>query len=223
VKDISTELIFNVNKGTVHRIRSDAIKDIEHDIGRPPILQPDEETNVMAYITDSFQRGSPVSPKQIRAYVADAFRKQVSPSWTWRFIKRHENVLQRATAYPQENTGMEVSKEIARTHIRNLEQYVKDVSTELILNVDEVGCQEWPDWKKRDMIIPHQKRPCRIEYAVSRKEKRITCITTISMAGDALMPLLVIDRRTIDAVVWEEGWRDEQDFTIRSNFGKSPS
>jgi hypothetical protein len=27
--------IFNVNKGTVHRIRSDAIKDFEHGIGRP--------------------------------------------------------------------------------------------------------------------------------------------------------------------------------------------
>jgi hypothetical protein len=65
--------VFNVNKGTVHRIRSDAIKDIEHDSGRPPILQPDEEMNVMAYITDSFQRGSPVSPKQIRVYIADAF------------------------------------------------------------------------------------------------------------------------------------------------------
>jgi hypothetical protein len=82
---------------------------------------------------------------------------------------------------------------------------VKDVSTELILNVDEVGCQEWSDRKKRDVIIPHQERLCRIEYAVSRKEKRITCITTISMAGDALMPLLVIHQRTIDAAVWEEG------------------
>jgi hypothetical protein len=71
-----------VNKGTVHRIRSDVIKDIEYDIGPPPILQPDEEANVMTYITDSFQRGSLVSPKQIRAYVADAFGKQVSSSWT---------------------------------------------------------------------------------------------------------------------------------------------
>jgi hypothetical protein len=51
---------------------------------------------------------------------------------------------------------------------------------------------------------------------VSRK-KRITCITTISMAGDALMPLLVMHRRTIDAAVWEEGWQDGQDFMIRSN------
>jgi hypothetical protein len=94
---------------------------------------------------------------------------------------------------------------------------VKDVSTELILNVDEVDCQEWSDRRKRDVIIPHQERPYRIEYVVSRKEKRFACITNISMAGDALMPLLIIHRRTIDAVVWEEGWRDGQDFMIRSN------
>jgi hypothetical protein len=96
---------------------------------------------------------------------------------------------------------MEVSKEIARTHIRNLERYVKDISTELILNIDEVGCQEWSDRKKRDVIIPHQERPCGIEYAVCCKEKRIKCITTISMAGDALMPLLVMHRRTIDSAI----------------------
>jgi hypothetical protein len=71
-----------VNKGTLRRIRWDAIKDIEHDTGRPPILQSDEESNVMTYITDSFQRSSPVSPKQIRAYVTDAFGKQASSSWT---------------------------------------------------------------------------------------------------------------------------------------------
>jgi hypothetical protein len=86
--------------GTVHRIRLDAIKDIEYDIGSPPVLRPDEEANVMDYITDSFQRGSPVSPNQICAYVADAFGKQMSSSWTWRFVKRHEEALQRAAAYP---------------------------------------------------------------------------------------------------------------------------
>jgi hypothetical protein len=52
---------------------------------------------------------------------------------------------------------------------------------------------------------------------VSRKEKRITCITAISMTGDTLMPLSVIYWRTIDGAVWEEGWRDGQDFMIRSN------
>jgi hypothetical protein len=112
---------------------------------------------------------------------------------------------------------MEVSKEIARTRIRNLERCVEGVSTELILNGDEVGCQEWSDRKKRNVIITHQERPYRIKCAVSRKEKCITCITTISMAGDGLMPLLVIHRRTIDAAVWEKGWQDGQDFMIHSN------
>jgi hypothetical protein len=55
------------------------------------------------------------------------------------------------------------------------------------------------------------------EYAVFRKEKRIICITTISMAGDVLMPLLVILRKTIDNTVWEDGRRDGHDFMIRSN------
>jgi Trp operon repressor len=54
--------IFNVNKGTVHRIRSDAIKHVDHDTAAL-LLQPDEKANAMAFITDSFQRGSPVSPK----------------------------------------------------------------------------------------------------------------------------------------------------------------
>jgi hypothetical protein len=37
---------------------------------------------------------------------------------------------------------MKVSKEIGRTYVRNLEQYVKDTPRELVLNVDEVGSQE---------------------------------------------------------------------------------
>jgi hypothetical protein len=112
---------------------------------------------------------------------------------------------------------MRVTKETARTHVRNLEQWVQGVPTELILNLDEVGVQEWADRKPRKVIIPHQAQAHRIEYIASRREKRISCITTISMAGDVLMPLLVIHRKTIDDAVWEEGWRDGQDFLLRSN------
>jgi hypothetical protein len=37
------------------------------------------------------------------------------------------------------------------------------------------------------------------------------------MAGDVLMPLLVIHRKTGDDAVCEDGWWDRQDFLIRSN------
>jgi hypothetical protein len=40
---------------------------------------------------------------------------------------------------------------------------------------------------------------------------------TISMAGDVLMSLLLIHWKTVDDAVWEDGWRDGQDFLIPSN------
>jgi hypothetical protein len=52
---------------------------------------------------------------------------------------------------------MKVSKEIAKAHVRNLEQYVKTIRTEPFSNVDEVGLQEWADRKERNMMIPHQR------------------------------------------------------------------
>jgi hypothetical protein len=50
---------------------------------------------------------------------------------------------------------MKISKEIARAHVRNLEQDVKEIRMEPILNVDEGDSREWADRKKRDVIIPH--------------------------------------------------------------------
>jgi hypothetical protein len=50
--------------------------------------------------------------------------------------------FQRGALYPQGDSVIKVSKEMARARIGNLEQYVKDFPTGLILNIDEVGSQE---------------------------------------------------------------------------------
>jgi hypothetical protein len=93
--------IFGVNKGTVHRVRSGAMREIEHDSGRPPILSPDQEADVIRQITTSYESGTPLSPKQIRAYTSKTYGKVVSSSWTWRFVLRHPEVLQRSSSMPQ--------------------------------------------------------------------------------------------------------------------------
>jgi hypothetical protein len=49
---------------------------------------------------------------------------------------------------------MQVTKDMCKIHVRNLQRYVQNVPSELILNFDEVGSQEWSDPKKRDVIIP---------------------------------------------------------------------
>jgi hypothetical protein len=96
---------------------------------------------------------------------------------------------------------MHVTKDMCEIHLRNLERYLQNVLTELILNLDEIGSQEWSDRKKREIIIPHQTSPRMLEYSVPRKEKRISCITTIPMAGDLRMQLLVIHLKAVDDAV----------------------
>jgi hypothetical protein len=94
---------------------------------------------------------------------------------------------------------------MCKIHVHNLERHVQNVPTELILNLDEVVSQERSDGKNREIIIPRQASPWRIQYSVPRKEKRISGITMVSMAGDVLMPLLVIHRKTADDAIWEDG------------------
>jgi hypothetical protein len=209
--------IFNINKGTVHRIRAQGIVDYETSIGHPTLLSPSDEDQVIEQIRTAFDGGSPLSPKQLREHVRETFAKRATRGWVWHFVRRHSEDLEHAKAYPQESGRMTVTKEIARTHVANLVNYVQDTPTELVFNIDEVGSQEWADRKPRRVIVPHQERRQRIQYSVPRSQKRISCIAGISMAGDTLMPLLVIHRKTIDEDVWLEGWRDGQDFLLRSN------
>jgi hypothetical protein len=109
---------------------------------------------------------------------------------------------------------MNVTTEIARTHVANLEQRLQNILTELIFNFDKGGSQEEADRKPRTVTVPRHSRPLRVSHLVNRAEKRISCITIISVAGDTLMPLLVIHHKTTDDAVRKEGWRDVSDIRI---------
>jgi hypothetical protein len=78
------------------------------------------------------------------------FAKQVSSFWTWLLVKRHHGMFQSFTPYPQEDPRMKVSNEMERDHVRNLEQYIKEFPTDLILNVDDMGSQDLTDRMERD-------------------------------------------------------------------------
>jgi hypothetical protein len=58
--------IFQVNKETVHRVRSKGMSSIEHDAGRPTLLQSAEEACPIAHIADRFQARFPDLPRQVQ-------------------------------------------------------------------------------------------------------------------------------------------------------------
>jgi hypothetical protein len=100
------------------------MRKIEHDTGRPPILQLDQEEKLVAYTTSRFQDGSPLSSKQVGQYVSETFGTAVSSSWTWRLVSRYQGVLQHATVHHQKDIQMQITKDMHKIHVQNLEQYV---------------------------------------------------------------------------------------------------
>jgi hypothetical protein len=161
------EYIFNVNKGIVHRVRSQAMRKIEHDTGRPPTrLRSRDDCVYHQPLSGWF----PLSPKQVRQHVSETFRKEASSSWIWRLVSRYPGVFQHTTARPQEDTRMQATKQTCKIHVRNLERYVQNVPTELILNLDEVGSQEWSDQKKREVIILINSLPGELNISSLRKK-----------------------------------------------------
>jgi hypothetical protein len=95
--------IFNINKGTVHRIRAQGTVDYETCIRHPAPLSPNDEDRVIEQIRTSFDGGKPLPPKQLREYVRETFAKRASRGCIWHFVQRHPEDREHAKAYPQEN------------------------------------------------------------------------------------------------------------------------
>ena len=155
------------------------------------------------------------SPKRLVEYISENFNKTVSISWYRYFIEIHKDKIFECTAYPQESSRLQLTKEAAMKHVKILEKYVAGTPDELVFNLDEVGCQQWADRKPKHCVVPIKCKGQRVEFEVQRKEKRITVITAISMAGDVLTPLLVTHRKTIDEEVKQAGIREGEDYLIR--------
>jgi hypothetical protein len=67
---------------------------------------------------------------------------------------------------------MKGPKEIAQTHVKNLEQWIQNIPTELTLNLDKVAAQESGYRKTRKVILLHQVQPGKIGYTSLAKERK---------------------------------------------------
>ena len=153
-----------------------------------------------------------MTPKEIRNYIFDKFDSLVSCSWHVNFIKKNSDKIAYATAYPQEEVRLTVSKDIAKKHISNLKKYIENVPTELIINIDEACSGDWIDSHPKLVIVPIDYKNRRVQYSVKRNTRKITMCAAISMAGDAITPMIISDRKNLDKEIAESGFREGQDF-----------
>jgi hypothetical protein len=93
---------------------------------------------------------------------------------------------------------MKRPKDIVRIPVAKLEESITIVLIEFLLNVDEIGCQEWAHQKFRQILTLRHVLSLNIECPALLGEKQINCITTISIARGTLRGLFVIHRNGIE-------------------------
>ena len=191
------------------------IKSPRRPHGRPKKLNYDQEDELLTLIDLYASQNRPVSIKFLRQYIFEQFNIDISPSWHRRFIERNSTRIRMDVATPQEDKRLNLPIEYAEKHIQNLIDYLKDIPTELIFNVDEVGHQQWADRKKKKVVVSQTLPKNEVYYSIKRNEKRVSIVAAISMAGDTLVPMIISHRKTIDKELVESGLREGEDYILK--------
>ena len=180
--------------------------------GRPTKLNPDQEEELIYLIQLYTQIHRPVSASFLRQYILDQFGIVVSTSWHHRFLSRHHDKIRMDIAIPQDSKRIQVPREFAENHIKNMIDYVKGTPTKLVFNIDEVGCQKWADRKEKQVIVSQTIPKGKVFYSIKRCEKRVSIVSAINLAGDKLVLMIISQRKTIDII--KSGLREGEDYLM---------
>jgi hypothetical protein len=90
-----------------------------------------------------------------------------------------------------------------------LSENVNDVPAPFVFNLDESGFQDWVDRRERSVIVPSTYRDDTIGMPVDRAVKRTSLLLCIAADGTWLKPLLILQRKTIEKELIEEGINEQ--------------
>jgi hypothetical protein len=85
---------------------------------------------------------------------------------------------------------------------------------EVVLNLDELGSGDWEDPKAKKVIAPPVVRKEDVYYCVSSRPGHMILLARVSVAGDAVTPML-ITRTPVRASLRTGGLRQNEDVVVR--------
>ena len=141
----------------------------------------------------------------------NSLRKSLIHSKNFRFVK----------GIPLESNR---SKVCLDTIIQYYDQFDKcleslNVPPEFFFNVDESGFQEFVDSKIKKVVVPSSYHDNEIIYSSNRSAKRSTMIGAIAMDGTSLLPVIVIQNKTIEKKLYNLGYNQSNCLIVHQNKG----
>lgn len=130
----------------------------------------------------------------------DTLRKALKRTKMWQFIK----------VSPIEHERHFVDEEQIADYKRRLKATLDQQPATFVFNCDESGFDSWCDAREVTCILPLGVDWNKMNYPVRRNEKRVTLLGCVSAAGEALPPLVIASRKTIDADVLQAGYTPDK-------------
>lgn len=184
--------------------------------GRQRLLTDEQETNVAQWITQKAEVHEQPTIRDILEYVEMTFQIPVTKGWFQKFLLLRNGEFIKTKSSPQEESRLLITQEECEEYLKILQNHVQNTCSELLFNIDEVGTNPWADRYSKSVIIPAAMEGTRVQHGVNRGEKTTSCLACISAGGDAIMPLMVVHRATLDDEVTKDGLRIDEDVMIRN-------
>jgi hypothetical protein len=154
-------------------------------------LDTETESALIAMLLNTFQCDHPMNNKELLKAVREKYNSELIKSWIHSFIGRHLDVLQECRSFFLEDARLTVLRKQLQKHIDMMKTVMASKYSQLVFNPDEIDASEWEDRKLKKIIAPRFISSDEVFHAISRTYHRVTLLSCVSAAGDALTPLMI--------------------------------
>ena len=158
-------------------------------------------TQIVTFIARKFVLRQVVTFEMICEFVNIDLNIESVPD-TLRKILHEHNVFRSVEVKVEEEGRVLISPATLKAFFDTLEVTILDVPAPLIINADEVGFQEFIDFKNVRSCVPYSCTAEDLELPMKRSSKRSTSLIGISLSGSILKPLIILKRKTFFLVMY---------------------
>jgi len=152
-----------------------------------------------------------ISVSMLREYAEKLCKQHINQDAFRKILSRH-SIGKIIESHPMESERMQVRCAEIDEHFKSLKDELDDVPACCVLNIDETGIQPWVDASVVNAWVPIECDKTSISYPVVRSGKRATVLVAISLDGERIRPLVVVQRKTIDSELISSGYFERTDF-----------
>ena len=200
----------NISKSTVQYHLSRKCEENFYRIGRPTLLDEKQHKGLLEFVKNSYNAKMPCTYEQVRDFLYENFDISVNIVSLRSYIARC-NDMRTCIGHPLEDTRLfSDTKQIDEyfDQIKELMNFC--IPASFILNIDEVGFQDYSDNGDIMCIVPIEYVGNEIAIPVNRETKRSTLLAGIYADGSRAKSMIVLTRSTIETELYEFGYTPDK-------------